>query len=644
MTPAAAGFSLGPDMTRAVARLAREHDTTPRTVLRAALVVLAHQLGGAADAGAILSGDPPFAVLVDRVRASAAAPGFTLAEAPGGLRIEDGSGRVREDLAVRLVRVVEQVTRDPGTRVRRVDVLTAPERHRLLTELAGADAPPPRLTIPQLVARQAAATPDAPAVVHEGRSLTYRELREHAERVARALARAGAGRESVVALALPRTADLVVGLLGVLASGAAFLPLDPGYPAPRLRHLLADAAPALVLTDAATLPDLPVEGTRCLLLDDLGGPGGPGAGDGEPPGTGLRPGNLAYVMYTSGSTGTPKGAAITHATVVNGVAELARVAGLRPGSRMLASSSINFDVSVFEIVAALSTGATVEVVRDVLALAGPRGWTGDVLHTVPSVFAEVLGQSRGKVGVGTAFFAGEGLTATLVARVRDAVPGVRVVNAYGQTESFYATTYTVPERFGGTGGVPIGAPLPGMRTYVLGPGLVPVPPGVPGELYVGGAVARGYHARPGLTAERFVADPFGPPGQRMYRTGDLARWNGDGVLEVLGRTDHQVKIRGIRVEPAEVDAVLGTHPGVARVVTTLRPVREGRQAELVAVVVPADPDAGLSPRALRRFLADRLPVHLIPAAFVLLDRLPLTPNGKLDLAELSALVSASGHR
>ncbi|MEV5413218.1 amino acid adenylation domain-containing protein [Thermopolyspora sp. NPDC052614] len=498
-----------------------------------------------------------------------------------------------------------------------------------------------RETIPWLVARQVAATPDAPAVLHAGRSLTYRELLDRAGRVARRLMSAGAGPETVVALALPRTADLVVALLGVLASGAAFLPLDLRYPAPRLRYLLADAAPALILTESATLPDLPADGPPRLLLDDhdlaL-----PGAGEGEGgglPEAGLRPGNPAYLMYTSGSTGTPKGVVITHATVVNGVRELAAVAGLHAGSRMLASSSINFDVSVFEIVAALTAGAVVEVVRDVFA-AGDGNWAGDVLHTVPSVFAEMLAQSGGKIDVATVFFAGEVLPAALVARVRDAVPGVRVVNAYGQTESFYATTYTVPDGFAGVGGVPIGTPLRNMRAYVLDPGLGPVPPGAPGELYVGGMVARCYHGRPGLTAERFVADPFGPPGRRMYRTGDLARRNEDGFLEILGRTDHQVKIRGIRVEPAEVDTVLGTYPGIARAVTMLRPGRAGRQAALVAAVVPARPDADLSARTLRRFVADRLPSHLVPAAFVVLDRLPLTPNGKLDMAALSAVVSA----
>jgi amino acid adenylation domain-containing protein len=651
-----AGFALSPDLMRTVEMVAGERHTTPLTVLQAGLEVLLHQFGsGPCAPGADLTDNPSFALLVDRVRAAPAprAPSVALTETPGAVpggaaaRIEYANGSMDRaaaaSLAARLPQVIERLAGSPEVRVWCADVLTPAERHRLLVELAGTTTPVPRLTVPQLVARQVAATPDAPAVLHAGRSLTYRELHERAGRLARALVSAGAGPESVVALALPRTADLVVALLGVLAAGAGFLPLDPRYPSPRLRFLLADASPDLVLTDSATLPMLPVEGRRCLCLDslDLGGRGEAGGDAGSgPPAPALRPGNLAYLMYTSGSTGTPKGVAVTHATVVNGVLELAAVAGVRAGSRMLASTSINFDVSVFEIVTALSAGATVEVVRDVFALAEQGSWTGDVLHTVPSVFAEMLAHAEGAIGARTAIFAGEGLPAALAARVRAAIPGVRVVNAYGQTESFYATTYTVPGSFGGTGGVPIGAPLGNMRAYVLGPGLIPVPPGVPGELYVGGAVARCYHGRPGLTAQRFVADPFGPPGRRMYRTGDLARWNADGFLEHLGRGDHQVKIRGIRIEPAEVDAVLGTHPGIARSVTMLRPPQAGGQAALVAVVVPACPDTALSARKLRRFVADRLPSHLVPAAFVMLDRLPLAPNGKLDLARLSAVVSA----
>ncbi|WP_431042215.1 non-ribosomal peptide synthetase [Streptomyces sp. P1-3] len=547
-----------------------------------------------------------------------------------------------ERLAACFVRVVRQVTADPGVRVGGVDVLDSAERRRLLVELVDTAAPTPELTIPELVRRQVLATPDAEAVVCGDVCLTYRDLDARADRLAHALVRAGLGPEAVVGLALPRSADLVVALLGILKSGAGYLPIDPRYPSQRLGFLLSDAAPGLILTDAETAKTLPEHDVPCCLIEslDLDGPGTGGEdGSGSAPAVPPRPENLAYLMYTSGSTGTPKGVAITHANVVNGVTRLASVVGMRPGARMLASTSVNFDVSVFEAFTALSTGATVEVVRDVLVLGERGGWTGSVVHTVPSVFAEMLDQVAGRIDAETAVFAGEKLSAALAEQVRAAIPGIRLVNAYGQTESFYATTFTVPDGWHGEGGVPIGRPLGNMRTYVLGPGLTPVPPGVTGELYVAGAVGRGYHARPGLTAERFVADPFAGAGERMYRTGDVARWNADGQLELLGRGDTQMKLRGIRIEPAEIETALTGHPGIAHAVVSLRPGAGGSGQRLVAHVVPAEPggaeaDAEITPRRLRRFVADRLPNFMIPSAFVVLDRLPLTPNGKLDRAAL----------
>ncbi|WP_172385410.1 non-ribosomal peptide synthetase [Streptomyces sp. MNP-20] len=546
-----------------------------------------------------------------------------------------------EYLAACYLRALRHVTAEPGVRVGAVDVLDEAERRRLLVDFVDTAAPTPPVTIPQLVAPQFAAAPDAVAVVCGDVSLTYRELDARTDRLARTLLAAGVGPESVVGLALPRSADLVVALLGILKSGAGYLPIDPRYPSRRLGHLLQDAAPGLILTDAETARSLPEHAITCLLMETLGldGPADdePGAWPARPP---LRPDNLAYLMYTSGSTGTPKGVAISHANIVNGVLRLAATVHMRPGARMLASSSINFDVSVFEVFTALSTGATVEVVRDVLEL-GERGrWSGTVLHTVPSVFAEVLEQLQGRLTVDTAVFAGEKLTAALADKVRAALPDTTLVNAYGQTESFYATTYTVPDGWRGAGGVPIGTPLGNMRTYVLGPGLVPVPQGVVGELFVAGAVGRGYHARPGQTAERFLADPFGPAGERMYRTGDVARWNADGQLELLGRDDGQMKLRGIRIEPAEIESALVAHPDIAQAVVALRPAAGSGAGALVAYVVPVEPGgeaaAGLTARVLRRYVADRLPTFMIPSAFVVLDRLPLAPNGKLDRAALPA--------
>ncbi|MGW2089072.1 non-ribosomal peptide synthetase [Streptomyces sp. NPDC001880] len=543
-----------------------------------------------------------------------------------------------ETMADCFTEILRNVAEDGRARVGQVDMLGAAHHQWLLARSVGESTGLPAPTVPDLVRRQVLATPEAIAVSDGTTSLTYRELDERASRLARRLRRAGAGPETVVALAVARSADLVVALLGVLKSGAAYVPIDPRYPSGRIGFMLADADPSLVLTDEETADVLPDDDVpRCYVdaldheesLDD--------EPDGVllPPGSRVLPQNLAYVMYTSGSTGTPKGVAITHGNVVNGVSQLAPLVGMRPGAVMLAGTSVNFDVSVFEVFTALSTGARIDVVRDVLVVAERGGWSGDVLHTVPSAFAEVLDQVAHNLDVRTVICAGERLPPDLIRRVRAELPRARVINAYGQTESFYATTHTVAPEWSGGSGIPIGAPLGNMRTHVLGPGLLPVPRGAVGELYVGGAVGRGYHASPGLTAGRFVADPFGPPGERMYRTGDLARWNAEGQLEHLGRVDAQVKIRGIRVEPGEIEAVLGAHPGIAQAAIAV----SAGPGRIVAYLVPAGPvadtgDDPLAPRKLRRYVADRLPAFMVPSTFVVLDHLPLTPNGKLDRARL----------
>ncbi|WP_307822218.1 amino acid adenylation domain-containing protein, partial [Streptomyces flavofungini] len=481
----------------------------------------------------------------------------------------------------------------------------------------------PELTVPELFGRQVELSPDAVAVVCGGVELTFAELDVRVRGLAGELVRRGVGPESLVGLALSRSVDLVVAMLGVWGAGAAYVPIDPRFPSARLDYMLSHADPVLVLTDEASAGVLPENEVPYLFLDGLDlGAGGELVR--------VRPDNTAYVMYTSGSTGTPKGVAVTHHGVTNGVQRLASPTGIRPGARTLAATSVNFDVSVFEIVTTLAVGGTVEVVRDVLELGERESWSGGVISSVPSVFAELLDQIAGRVAVDTLVFAGEGLSGSLVARAREVFPGVRVVNAYGQTESFYATTFALEgtQGWGDAASAPIGTPLGNMRTYVLGTGLTPVPPGVVGELYVAGAVARGYHDRSGLTAERFVADPFGPPGARMYRTGDMARWTSAGVLEYVGRDDTQIKVRGLRIEPAEVEAALVAHPSVAQAAVAMHERPEGKQ--LVGYVV-AD---GVSVAELRRFVSGRLPEFMVPSVFVVLDRLPLAPNGKLDRSAL----------
>ncbi|MEV7543509.1 amino acid adenylation domain-containing protein [Streptomyces sp. NPDC089915] len=532
-----------------------------------------------------------------------------------------------ELIADRLVRVLRQLTATPELKAAQLEVLEPAERLRLLAAFNDTAAPTPATTVGGLVEAQAARTPDAPALTAGDETLSYRELNARADRLAGELAARGVGRESLVALALPRSAELVVALLAILKAGGAYLPVDPRYPSHRLAAILAEARPLLVLTDTATAGTLPAHDAPDLLLDTLD-PSGPATA----PATAPHPDQLAYVMYTSGSSGKPKGVAITHANIVNGVLRLAPRVGMEPGKRLLAGTSVNFDVSVFEIFTTLASGGTVELVRDVLVLGERKeGWSGAVVSTVPSAFAELVDAIAGRTEVETVVFAGEALPSSLVEKVRGAFPGVRVVNAYGQSESFYATAFTVPDAGPvRAGSAPVGTPLGNMRAYVLGPDLAPVPQGAVGELYVGGNLGRGYQGRADLTADRFTADPFGPAGSRMYRTGDLARWNAEGQLEYTGRGDSQVKVRGFRVEPGEVEAALTAHPAVGQAVVIAREA-PGSGKRLVAYAVP---DTAVGAEELRRFTAERLPEFMVPSAVVLLDRLPLMPNGKLDRAAL----------
>lgn len=557
-----------------------------------------------------------------------------------------------EDIAARFVRVLGRVAADPEHRVGG-DVLADAERDRLLRRFNDTAAPVPEATVPELFEDQAARTPDAPAIVCDGRTLTYRELDARANAVAWELIRRGAGPEDLVVLALPRTEDLVAGLLGILKSGAGYLPMDPQYLGGRAASVLSEARPRFAVTDTATWRDLPPADVSAVNLDHRAAwdtpEGTPGDADRISP---LRPDNLAYVMYTSGSTGTPKGAAITHRNVVNGVRELVRVLDAPPGWRMLSGTSVNFDVSVFELLTTLSTGGTAEVVPNMLALAERGGWDGDVISAVPTVLGELTGHLEKTSGVRTVVLAGDILPARLVRQVREALPGVQVVNSYGQSESFYATAFSLAasEEWAEDDVAPIGTPLGNMRAYVLGPGLAPVPQGVVGELYVAGTcLGRGYRDRPGMTAERFVANPFGPAGERMYRTGDLARWNARGRLECVGRVDGQVKVRGFRIETAEVEAVCARYPGISEAVVISREAPGGGR-RLVAYVVhtgagavgddgaggigDVEAMAGASAAELRRFVAARLPDYMVPSAFVTLGRMPLGPTGKLDRSAL----------
>jgi amino acid adenylation domain-containing protein len=431
---------------------------------------------------------------------------------------------------------------------------------------------------------------------------------------------------------------MIVALLAVLKSGAAYVPVDPGYPADRIAFMLAESAPAAVLTTAAVAAALP-GGLPLLVLDDPAAAGLAGL-DGENVPVAAGPGNAAYVIYTSGSTGRPKGVVIEHGWAALFACWVGSAFSAAELSRVLASTSLSFDVSVFEIFGTLTAGGSIEIVPNLLALtSGP--WRGSMISAVPTALAHVLASPGTAARAAVVALCGEALTGPVVAAIQAAVPGARIVNIYGPTEgTVFATTYTVDGAGEVAGSPPIGRLIWNKRAFVLDETLGLVPPGVAGELYLADGLARGYLNRPGLTAERFVACPFGGPGERMYRTGDLARWNSSGQLEYLGRSDDQVKVRGFRIELGEIEAVLAAQDGVGQAAVMVREDQPGDK-RLAGYVVPT-PGAVLDPAGLREACGRVLPGYMVPAAITVLDRLPLNANGKLDRRALPAPEYATG--
>ncbi|MFC6544895.1 amino acid adenylation domain-containing protein [Nonomuraea salmonea] len=593
--------------------------------------------------------------------------------APAGLR---GSLTAAADLferesagllVARWIRVLAAVAADPRARLSAVPAADAAERDRALVAWQEPPAGGAALSLVELFETQAARTPEATAVVCDGAEVTYADLDARAERLARLLAARGVGPETVVPVVLERGVDVIVAMIAVLKAGGAYLPVDPGYPAARIRQLVAGCA--LVVASPETAGLLP-DGAGPLMVDD--------PAEAEPaPRVVPHPDQPAYVIHTSGSTGRPKGVVVTH----RNVAELfaATRDHFRPGPQDAWSwfHSFAFDFSVWEVWGALLSGGRVVVVpyavsrspEEFLSLVEESGVS--ILSQTPSAFYPLMTAAarrpQAMAGVRAIVFGGEALEVGRLAGwwPYQGAAGPRLINMYGITETTVHVTFHEVTPGTVTGGSVIGRGLPGLRVLVLDEWLAPVPPGVAGEVYVtGGQLARGYRHRPGATAERFVACPYGAPGERMYRSGDRARWTSDGRLEYVGRADAQVKIRGFRIEPGEIESVLAAHQDVAQAAVVVREDTPGDR-RLVAYAVPAGEQTGSAERGrreeiglaelirgdeigladrIRGHAAERLPAHMVPSALVLLDALPLTVNGKLDRKALPAPEYAVGGR
>ncbi|MEW2493516.1 amino acid adenylation domain-containing protein [Streptomyces nodosus] len=555
-----------------------------------------------------------------------------------------------------LVGILTLIHTDPEAPVARAQALPEAERHRLLTEWNDTAVPESAESLVDAFQRHAALTPDAVAVIDAAGEVSYRELDERADRLARRLAAEGAGPESWVAVALPRGATLLTALLAVLKAGGAYVPLDPEYPADRIGYILDDARPRLLLTDSTVtgLPEVP--GVRRILLDDASDEGALAQPPGDAPSeTGptapVLPANPAYAIYTSGSTGRPKGVVVSRANIANLVADMRNRFGVGAADRLVAVTTVAFDIAALELFVPLSAGAGVVIASRDQVLDPPAlgrlitGSGATIMQATPTLWQALVSERPGALAGLRVLVGGEPVPAGLAARLRELA--AEVTNVYGPTETtVWSTSALLSDR---PGLPPIGRPIANTRVYVLDSALSPTPVGVPGDLYLAGdGVARGYAGRAGLTAERFTADPFGAPGSRMYRTGDVARWADDGRLEFVGRVDDQVKIRGFRVEPGEIEAVLTEHEDISRATVVTRPDESGEN-RLAAYLVPAPGRTVPAVDALRAHAATRLPDYMLPAVFVPLDALPLTPNGKVDRAALpapdfAALVTRQGPR
>ncbi|MFF1561648.1 amino acid adenylation domain-containing protein [Streptomyces sp. NPDC058279] len=543
-----------------------------------------------------------------------------------------------ERFAEYYVRLLEGIAEAPGTALEALPMLGDTERRRVLEDWNDTTAPVSEATLPALFQKRAALAPAASAVHFADTTLAYGELNAAANRLAHHLVALGVGPGDFAAIALPRTERIMVAVLAVLKAGAAYVPVDPGYPADRIALMLDDAEPAIVLTSTRVQDRIPDGGPAHLVLDAPDTLAAVAARPAHDPTDADRTAPLdqlhpAYAIYTSGSTGRPKGVVVAHRSVANLAAWAGETFAPEQLSRLLAATSLNFDVSVFEMFGPLLNGGSVEIVPSLLSLADPpagRQYTGSLLSGVPSALAQIHGTGGLHAEAGTVVMAGEPLSAKAANDISGAVGAGLVGNLYGPTEStVYATAWFTREPIEGL--PPIGRPMRNTRTYVLDAAHQPVPVGVVGELYLAGeGLAHGYLNRPDLTADRFVPDPYGRAGGRMYRTGDLVRWTSEGELVCLGRADDQVKVRGHRIELGEIEAHLTAHPDVEQAVVGVQVLGSGDKRLVAHLVcrVPVFADA------LREHLEGRLPGYMVPGAFVPVDALPLNVNGKVDRSAL----------
>ena len=534
--------------------------------------------------------------------------------------------------------LLEGIVANPEQKLSDLPLLTAAERHTLLVEWNNTQVDYPKdICIHQLFEAQVERTPEAVAVVFEDQQLTYRELNRRANQVAHHLRSLDVAPDTLVGICVERSLEMVVGLLGILKAGGAYVPLDPAYPQERLAFMLEDASVRVILTQRQLVESLSKHQARIVCLDTdweiIEGQRE------ENPGCSLTPENLAYVIYTSGSTGQPKGVLVAHSGVSNLATAQIRIFNVQPNSRVLQFASLSFDVATSDWVIALCSGATLCIPSNNALLAGSGliEVLRDQAITHIELPAAVLGvlPKEELPSLGTIIVGGEAVWADLVAKWSS---GRRFFNAYGPTESTVCAT--IAECTDSSESPPIGRPIANIQVYILDAQLQPVPIGIPGELYIGGAgLARGYLNQPELTAYHFILNPFtNEQGSRLFKTGDLGRYLPNGNIQFLGRLDDQVKIRGFRIELGEIEAVLGQHPAVHETVVMVREDIPGNKRLIAYVVVNQTSAATVS--QLHQFLKQKLPEYMIPSAIVKLEALPLTPNGKVDRRALLATDTA----